>query len=107
MESGLTISHDLVSNITPHLMKIDSINRSNSSNNAINELVLMLFDVVGCRFLLQAMELTRIIAESTNATSASAAQSVQLTYKLVACITPYLADEKVCAELLQSVSSWL
>lgn len=99
--NSLKIPLETVNIITPHLTRVYSIQCS--SHNPANDLVLMLFDSNGCKCLWQGLELARIIAESTNATSTTTTQYVQFTYTLIVSITPYLADERVCAELLQAV----
>jgi hypothetical protein len=70
--------------------------------NPHNALPLALFDGQGIRFLLQALELCRVLAESTAASSQSVGSQIQSTYRLVQCVLPFLSDERVCAELLQA-----
>eukprot|EP00981_Chlorochromonas_danica_P002163 scaffold428_cov168-Ochromonas_danica.AAC.28 len=84
-----------------------SINLSNPSFGTIfainphNPLALALFDSSGMNFLEQVLELARVLAESTAASSSTVQNQIQSTYRLLAFIIPYLSDERVCAELLQ------
>jgi hypothetical protein len=74
--------------------------------NPHNPLVLALFDSSGLRFIDQVLDLARVLAESTAASSPTVQNQIQSTYRLLTLIIPYLSDERVCAELLQPVSDY-
>jgi hypothetical protein len=69
-----------------------------------NGLALVLFDGPGIRSVgLPLLELSRTLADSTAAAAQSVNSQIQSSYRMIATILPFLTDERICAELLQSV----
>lgn len=51
----------------------------------------------------QMLELAKVLAESTAASSPGVGGQIAATYRLLGCIIPYLSNERVCSELLAPV----
>ena len=67
----------------------------------------LLFDGSGLLLTKQFLELSRVLAESTGASSSTASSQALVTHRLLAFVTTGLSDERVCAELLQPVSTFI
>ncbi len=63
----------------------------------------VLFEGSGLVLTRQVLELSRVLAESTAASSSTASSQAMVTHRLLAFVTGGLSDERVCAELLQPV----
>jgi hypothetical protein len=73
----------------------------NSSGNSIG--IRMLQDGTGFPLIKQIFTLVSVIATTSGATSTSAAFQVHLSHRLIESISSTLADQRICAELLQDL----
>lgn len=98
-----TLPNPDIPSIPGHLLVDKSLEQIFSINSS-NPFILSLFDSQGIKLILQILELGRILAESTASSSATVASQIQSTCKFLNLIIPYLSDERICAETLQTVS---
>lgn len=83
-------------------------NIRNSPSTLVNTisgscLNVMLFESSGLVLTKQFLDLARILAESTAASSATASTQAMITHRMLVFVTSGLSDERICAELLQLV----
>ena len=65
----------------------------------------LLFERTGLALTRQLLELTQVLAESTAASSPSVHEQAATTHRLLCFIAARLNDDRICAELLQPVST--
>ena len=65
----------------------------------------LLFERTGLTLTRQLLELTQVLAESTAASSPSVHEQAATTHRLLCFIAARLNDDRICAELLQPVST--
>ncbi len=69
-------------------------------------LAAVLFEGSGLALTKQFLELSRVLAESTAASSSTAGNQAMVTHRLLSFVSSKLGDERICAELLQPVRDY-
>lgn len=89
-----------------NLLKTFQLDVLYNTNRPTNPLVISLFssDSGGLSLILLVLELIKTQAESTPSNSSTVPHIIQLIQRFYSSILSYFSDEKICSELLQSVS---